>query len=342
AALNRNSVWDRVIMVFAVSGHSIPNFFLAVLLIMLFAVGLNLSGVFQIGTSLTRLGGSGPQDGVSGSFATGVLATIVATPCSAPFMAVAVGTALAASELTALAIFAAMGLGLAAPFVALTLMPGLAKALPKPGVWMERLKQALAFLLYATAVWLVWVLAQLVGIEAMLGALVALVLVALAAWLFGLSQRGGGRSHKISGALAVLALLAAGFSAWPSLTGTPPRAIAMAAAGSSEAYSPGRLAALRQNEDAVFLNVTAAWCISCKVNERVVFETEDFRALLAEEDITYVTADWTRRDPDVSALLEGFGRAGVPLYVYYPAGGAPKVLPQILTLSMLENAFTAN
>ncbi|MEM8664087.1 MAG: thioredoxin family protein [Pseudomonadota bacterium] len=252
------------------------------------------------------------------------------------------GALVGASETVALGVFAAMGLGLAAPFVALTLVPGLARALPKPGVWMARLKEALAFPLYVTAVWLVWVLAQLVGIDMILGALVALVLVAMAAWLYGLSQRGSGRSHRASAALAALALVAAGFAAWPTMTGTPAQPIAVANAGQSKAYTPALLTELRQNADAVFLNVTAAWCISCKVNERVVFQSDGFRALLAAQDVTYMTADWTRRDPDVSTLLEDFGRAGVPLYVYYPAGGAPEVLPQILTLSMLEDTFAAN
>ena len=311
--------------------------FVAVMAAALFAVGLNLSGVFEIGAGLTRLGGRGPQDGVGGAFATGCLATVVATPCTAPFMAVAIGTALAASELTALGVFFALGLGLATPFVLLTLVPGLARVLPRPGGWMARLKEALAFPLYATVAWLVWVLAQLVGIEAMLGALVALVLVGLGAWLYGLSQRGGGRSHRAASVLAVLSLIAAVFLAWPSVTGAPP--VAVARASDSEPFSPERLAALESSRQPVFLNVTAAWCITCKVNERVVFDGADFRDLLAERGVTFMTADWTRRDPDVTALIDRFGRAGVPLYVYFPPEGTPKVLPQILTLASLEDAF---
>ncbi|MEM9222280.1 MAG: protein-disulfide reductase DsbD domain-containing protein [Pseudomonadota bacterium] len=313
--------------------------FVAVMAALLFAIGLNLSGIFEIGASLTRLGGRGPQDGAAGSFATGCLATIVATPCTAPFMAVAVGTALAASDFTAIGVFAAMGLGLAAPFVALTLLPGLAKILPKPGVWMTRLKEFLAFFLYATAAWLVWVLAQLVGIDTMLGALVALVLLGLAAWLYGLSQRGSGRSHKTASALAAVAMLAAVLAAWPTVTGTPAGPIASASASDGVPFSPTRLADLRSDGTSVFLNVTAAWCISCKVNERVVFGSSGFRPLLERNDVTFMTADWTRRDPEVSTLLEEFGRAGVPLYVYFPGDGEPQILPQILTLSMLDDAF---
>lgn len=314
--------------------------FVAVVAAVIFLVGLNLSGVFEVGLGLTRLGGTGPQDGVAGSFATGVLATVVATPCSAPFMAVAIGTALMASTPVALMVFAAMGLGLALPFVLLALLPGLARIMPKPGVWMVRLKQVLAFPLYATVAWLIWVAAQLVGVDALLGLLMALVLVGFAAYLFGLSQRGAGRSHKVASGLAVASIAAAFFVAWPAATGQAPVGVSAAVAGASEPYSPGRLQSLEAQGRPVFLNVTAAWCISCKVNERVVFDSAGFQSLIGESGITYMTADWTRRDPDVTSLMERFGRAGVPLYVYFPQGRAPEILPQILTLSMLETAFS--
>ncbi|WMS42819.1 protein-disulfide reductase DsbD family protein [Acuticoccus sp. MNP-M23] len=303
----------------------------------IFAVGLNLSGVFEIGTGLTRLGGRGPQDGVAGSFATGVLATIVATPCTAPFMAVAIGMALGSSAMLALGVFMAMGVGLGLPFVLLALMPGLSRLLPRPGAWMVRFKQALAFPLYATAAWLVWVLAQLVGVDALFGAFLALLLVALAAWLLGLAQRGGGRSHRVAAVLAGISLVAAGVAGWPSVSARPP-AVAATMAGTT-AFTPQSLEALRGNGQPVFLNVTAAWCITCKVNERVVFESDAFETLLADTGTTMMTADWTRRDPDVTALMDGFGRAGVPLYIYYPAAAAPEVLPQILTISALQSAF---
>ena len=312
--------------------------FVALIAAAIFAVGLNLSGVFEIGAGLTRLGGRGPQDGVAGSFATGVLATIVATPCTAPFMAVAIGMALTASAPLALGVFMAMGLGLALPFVVLALLPGLSRLLPRPGAWMVRFKQALAFPLYATAAWLVWVLAQLVGVDALFGALLALLLIALGAWLYGLSQRGRAVSHRVAAGLAVVSLAAAVFAGWPSVSARPPAAVAAASAGTM-AFTPQNLETLRAAEQPVLLNVTAAWCISCKVNERVVIETDAFRDLLAGSGTTFMTADWTRRDPDVTALMDGFGRAGVPLYVYYPAGGVPEVLPQLLTLSVLQDAF---
>lgn len=306
---------------------------------LLFLVGLNLSGVFEIGAGLTRLGGRGPQEGVAGSFATGCLATVVATPCTAPFMAVAVGTALAASYATALSVFLAMGLGLATPFVLLSLVPGLARVLPRPGVWMARLKEVLAFPLYATAAWLVWVLAQLVGLDAMLGVLFALVLLGLAAWLFGLSQRGSGRSHMAAAGLSGLSLVAALVTAYPTVMATPATPVRSAITVAGEDYSPGRLTALRAEGRPVFVNATAAWCITCKVNERVVFDTAAFRDLLGKRGVTMLTADWTRRDPDVTALIEEFGRAGVPLYLYFPSEGDPIVMPQILTQSTIERIF---
>jgi thiol:disulfide interchange protein DsbD len=239
-----------------------------------------------------------------------------------------------------LAVFAALGLGLAAPFVILAAVPGLARVLPRPGVWMERLKQALAFPMYGTAAWLVWVLAQLAGVDALVPVFAALVLTGLAAWLYGLSQRGAERSHRIATGLAAASLIAGVVALWPAATGTPPRAVAAASASElSQPFTPARLAALRQESTPVFVNVTAAWCITCKVNERVVFEDERFADLLRETGTTYLVADWTRRDPDISRFMEEFGRAGVPLYVHFDASGEAEVLPQVLTLSALTNRF---
>jgi thiol:disulfide interchange protein DsbD len=204
---------------------------------------------------------------------------------------------------------------------------------------MVRLRQALAFPLYATAAWLVWVLAQLAGTDAMLPALAAFVLVGLAAWLAGLAPAGG-RGRAVASGLALASLAGAGLAMWPAATGTPPAAVTPArAAALAEPFSPGRLAALQAEGRPVFVNVTAAWCITCKVNERVALATGSFRDLLARTGTVYLEADWTRRDPDVSHYIETFGRAGVPLYVYYPAGAAPEVLPQILTPATLEDVL---
>ncbi|MEM8853292.1 MAG: thioredoxin family protein, partial [Pseudomonadota bacterium] len=313
--------------------------FVSAMAVLLFALGLSLSGVFDIGVGLTRLGGRGPNDGVPGSFATGVLATVVASPCTAPFMAVALGAALAASTETAAAVFAALALGFATPFTLLCVVPGLARVLPKPGVWMERLKQALAFPLYASAAWLVWVLAQLTGVDSLLTILGGFVMVALAAWLYGLSQRGAMPSHKVAAVFALICLAVGGAAFWNAVTAVPVLARDTAPPPRGEPFTPQRLTDLREAGNNVFLNVTAAWCISCKVNERVVLQTKRFDTLLTDYDVTYLEADWTRRDPDITRLMEEFGRAGVPLYVYYPSGGSPEILPQILTNAVVEDAF---
>ncbi|MBJ3778403.1 protein-disulfide reductase DsbD family protein [Acuticoccus mangrovi] len=313
--------------------------FVAAMALLTFAVGLNLSGLFEVGAGLTRFGGRGGDGGIGGSFATGALATVVATPCTAPFMAVAIGAALATSPLIALAVFAALGVGLAAPFVLIALIPGLARILPKPGVWMVRLKQALAFPLYATAAWLVWVLAQIVGVDALLAVLAGAVLLAMAGWLYGLSQRGTGRSHRIASGLAVASLAASLAAIWPAANGTPVSVAPASAAGPAAPFTPDRLAALTAAGRPVLVNATAAWCITCKVNERVVFDTAEFDRMLKAHDVTYLVADWTRRDPDVTRLIERFGRAGVPLYLMFDKRGEATILPQILSFSTLKSAF---
>jgi thiol:disulfide interchange protein/DsbC/DsbD-like thiol-disulfide interchange protein len=339
-------------------GFQLQNpLFVAILAYVIFAVGLNLSGVYEIGA---RLGGIGSaltaRSGPGGSFATGVLAVILASPCSAPFMAASIGFALTQGPGVTLAIFAALGLGLALPFLLVSLVPGAARLLPKPGVWMLRLRQVLAFPMYATAAWLIWVLVQQTSVDAVFAVLVGLVLVAFALWLFGLVQYGELKSRRPALAVAAVGALAAVALLVPSATTAFPTAGApgqlrpgpgepgTAAAGTlaeQVAFSPARLEGLRREGRQVFLNVTAAWCITCKVNERVVFAGEDFRDLLEATGATYMVADWTRRDADISALLEGFGRAGVPLYVVFPAnGGTPKVLPQILTEGILREALS--
>lgn len=309
--------------------------FVAAMALVLFAVGLNLSGVYEIGTSLTRAGGAGQGEGLKSAFATGALATVVATPCTAPFMAVAIGAALAAPAGAAMAVFAALGIGLALPFALLCLVPGLARILPRPGPWMVRLRQALAFPVYATAAWLVWVLVQLAPADAVLAALAAAVLLALALWLFGLAQSGSGR---VAGVLALLALVASIGALVPTVTNGL-RPVSPVSAADADAYSPERVTALRAEGRGVFVNATAAWCITCKVNEARIFDDQAFTDLLTETGVVFLTADWTRRDAAISRFLEGFGRAGVPLYVYYPAVGEPQVLPQILTLADLDSAF---
>ncbi len=321
----------------------------AVLAYVIFAVGLNLSGLFEVGASLTRAGNLDRGSGRAGAFLTGLLAAVVATPCTAPFMALAIGFALTAGTGTTLVVFLALGLGLALPFLLLSLVPGLARLMPRPGAWMVRLRQALAFPMYLAAAWLVWVLAQQAGADAILLTLVGFVGLAFGGWLLGLAQHGAagrGRRTALAGAAAgglaaivMLVPLALGTTAGSATAATRP---AGQAGVMAEPYSPARLAALRAEGRAVFLNVTAAWCISCKVNEQVALAGDGFREALAAGDYVYMVGDWTRRDEDITRLLADFGRAGVPLYAVYPAGGgAPTVLPQILTEGMVVEALSA-
>jgi len=295
---------------------------------LMLAVGLNLSGVFRV---------SGPStSGTGGSFGTGLLAVIVATPCTAPFMATAIGAALTLPPAASLAIFGAMGLGMALPYALLGVFPALGRLLPRPGAWMERLRQFLAFPMYAAAAWLVWVLAQQAGPDGVLTALVGAVLIALAAWAYGVAQQSARTPRRLSQSLAVAALFAA-LAMLPLLGTAPP---ASAAPASGEAWSPQRLAELRSEGRPVFVNLTAAWCISCKVNERLAIHTEATQRAFAVAGVTQLKGDWTRGDAAITALLREHARDGVPLYLLYPGGGGqPAVLPQILTEGIIMEAL---
>lgn len=297
--------------------------FVAVLAWLMLAVGLNLSGVFNVGGPVGVGQGLAARGGHLGSFATGALAVLVATPCTAPFMAAALGAAFLMPWPATLAVFFALGLGMAAPYALLALFPGLAARLPRPGAWMERLKQFLAFPMYAAAAWLLWVLAQQAGPDGLALGFVGALLVSLAAWLAGLGARlpRGGAVVAVVAALALLPLLAP----------APPRAAAEVPGG-AEPWSAARVAELQAQGRPVFVNMTAAWCISCKVNERVALDTATVQGAFATRNVAYLKGDWTRGDPAITALLRAQGREGVPLYLLYPAGGgAPKLLPEILT-----------
>ena len=308
--------------------------------LLMFGVGLNLSGVFEIvgfggGESLTRAGGA------VGSFFTGVLAVAVAAPCTAPFMAAALGYALTQSAMLALGIFLALGLGFAAPFVLIGVSPMLMRALPRPGAWMLRFKQALAFAMYGTAAWLVWVLAQQAGANAVAAVLAAMVAAGFGAWIWGVSRNASPRGRGISALVTLIAIVAA-LSCLSFLKSAPAQASSINVTGiPSEAYSAQRLASLRAQNRAVFVNATAAWCITCLVNDETALSRVAVRSAFEDKHIAYLIADWTRRDPAITDLLSVHGRSGVPLYLYYAPGAAePIVLPQILTegevLSTLE------
>lgn len=312
---------------------------------LLLAVGLNLSGVFEVGGRFAGVGGRlTTLGGHAGSLFTGLLVVVVATPCTAPFMGAAVAAAAVSPPATTMAIFAALGLGLAAPYGLLGLVPGLARLLPRPGAWMLTLKQALAFPMYGAAVWLAWVVSEQAGSTGVLVVLSGAVLVGLAAWLLGLTQQAGGRTTRaIAGSVAALSMVAAAaLLATPaSFAGGPDRAVAgqetdgQGTADGITPYSADRLAALRADGRPVFVNMTAAWCVTCIVNERVVLATDAVRQAFAERGVTYLKGDWTSADPAITDYLRARGRDGVPLYVYYPPAGDAVVLPQILTVDLV-------
>lgn len=312
----------------------------AALAFLLFAMGLSLSGIVHVGGGIAGIGdGLTRRGGLEGSFFTGVLATVVATPCTAPFMGSAVGFALTQPAGVALAVFASLGLGLALPFLVLTTWPAAVRRLPRPGAWMDVLKGALAFPIYATAAWLIWVLAQQVGPTGLLSALIGLVLVGFSAWAWEHARGAGpvwraiGRGAAIA-ALIALAGLAAGLERDP---GASP--VAVAEAGAIEPFTQARLDALVAERRPVFVNMTAAWCITCQVNERTTLRSAAVQDAFKARGITSLKGDWTNQNPEITRLLERHGRSGVPLYLLYAGSGAPVLLPQILTQSAVLAAL---
>jgi len=305
--------------------------FVGALVYLFFAFGLSLSGVFTVGTRVMGVGQSlTERQGLGGSFATGVLAVVVASPCTAPFMGSALGYAVTQPPVVALAIFAALGLGLASPFLLIGFVPQIARRLPKPGAWMEHFKQAMAFPLYLSVVWLLWVLSRQAGSEALLTVMIGMVLVAFAAWLWH-------RQHIVLRGLRIAALLLAiGLLAWPGMRTQPSAA---SEAVGAHVWSPERVAELRAQGKTVFVNFTADWCITCLANERTTLSSQAVQQALAREDVHYLKADWTRSDPRITRALAEFGRNGVPLYVVYRDGEAPDVLPQLLTTDRVLNAL---
>jgi thiol:disulfide interchange protein DsbD len=303
--------------------------FVAIMAWVLFGVGLNLSGVFVFSGPTGAGQRLAARRGLLGSFATGLLAVLVATPCTAPFMTVAVAAGLAGAPPVTLAVFAAMGLGLAAPYVLLASVPAVTRALPRPGRWMEVLKQALAFPMYGACAWLVWVESQVSGPSGVLAVAAGLVLLGFAAWVLGLARSGFGRRiGRVVAAGAALAALGV-LSALAAVTPAP----AAADAAGTEPFSDARLATARAEGKPVFVNITAAWCVTCLVNERVALDSPSVQRAFADHGVIYLKGDWTRQDPGIARFLHEHGREGVPLYLLFPAPGAgePVTLPQLLT-----------
>ncbi len=322
---------------------------IGLLAMLLFMIGLNLAGLFEFSGRFAGAGASLAQkQGASGSFFTGVLATLVATPCTAPFMGVAMGFALTQSAPVAMGIFLMLGFGLALPYLLLAFIPALRHILPKPGAWMEKFKEFLAFPMFASAAWLVWVLAQQAGPMGVLSILLSFVMAAFAIWVFTHLKKKG--FLRVLGMIAIIASLGFVAISMVSLRGGPISKDPLVAAAIDqnwEDYSAERLDTYLQEGYPVFVNMTAAWCITCKVNERVALNTDETRNLFESRGIKYLKGDWTNRDPEITKFLSRYGRGGVPLYVYYGPRDEntgqrpePKVLAQILTPSLVKDEIT--
>jgi thiol:disulfide interchange protein/DsbC/DsbD-like thiol-disulfide interchange protein len=310
--------------------------FVAAMACFIFLLGLSLSGAFSFGASLMGLGqkqvGAG---GDRGAFMTGVLACVVASPCTAPLMGVALGYAVTLPAPAAMTIFLALGFGLAFPLLLISLVPALSRWLPRPGRWMETFKQAMAFPLYLTALWLLWVLGRQVGLEPVIGVLAGMLLFAFALWLWPGPVSLAPATRRVAAVLIALPAL------WLVLPQGDAGSASAAGNGSGAmAFAPEALAALRAEGRPVLVNMTADWCITCKVNEHAALSGPGFHAGLAQHEVAYMVGDWTHSNPAITHYLAAFGRNGVPLYVLYPRGnGPPEVLPQILTPGLMRDAL---
>jgi thiol:disulfide interchange protein len=305
--------------------------FVIFLIYLFFVMGLAFSGYLEIGSGLMSVGQSPDnEEGLGSSFMTGVLATTVASPCTAPFMGPALGFAISQPSYVALLVFAFLGLGMALPFILLTWIPGVSQKLPRPGQWMDTFKQFLSFPLYITAVWLLWVAGRQTNIDVAATVVIGLVLIAMAIWLWKLNQSTGLSRSKILASACLIGALAL-----PTLSVSESREEPL-----WQTYSPQLLSDLRSNGQAVFINLTADWCITCLVNEKVALGSDTFYQALAENNITYLKGDWTNNDPEITKLLNQYQRSGVPLYLMYPNGqGEPEILPQILLEPMIMEAI---
>jgi thiol:disulfide interchange protein DsbD len=308
--------------------------------LLFFVLALNLSGLFHVGMSLLSLAGTFRlRNDYADSALSGLLATLVATPCTAPFMGAALGFAFTQPAVEAMPVFSALALGMSSPYLLLCFWPALVRRIPRPGRWMETLRQLLAFPLYLTVVWLVWVLGKQAGVDAVARLLAGLTLIAAALWMVG-RWRGSTETGKRAATIVALVLAVAGFVfAWPG--NKTAEAVAEQVSGPWMPWSPDAVALARAEGRAVFVDFTAAWCVTCQVNKRLVLESDAVRARFEERNVVRLRADWTNQDAQITAALRDLGRIGVPVYAVYAAGskGAPTLLPELLTQERVLRAI---
>ncbi len=310
---------------------------IAALAYLFFVMGLSMSGLINFGSSLMGTGQNLTQkSGLSGSFFTGVLAAVVASPCTAPFMGAALGFALTQPAIACLAVFAALGFGMALPLLILCYLPTLAARLPKPGAWMDNLKQFLAFPLYLSAIWLLWVFGRQTSVSGMAALCAGAVAIAFGCWLLGREARGLWqlvRRISIVSSWAIALMLV-----WQGSESHEQKAISDSR---WQAYSPELVASLRAEGRPVFINLTADWCLTCLANERIALHTQGVEQTFDALNVATIKGDWTNTDPKITELLQEYGRSGVPLYLWFPANSSGKaiILPQLLTPDLLINTL---
>lgn len=308
-----------------------PSFVVA--MIFLFSLlCANLAGFIEFGGRLMGVGSNlASREGYSGSFFTGMLAVVVATPCTAPFMGTAIGVVLGQPAWAVFLVFTALALGLAAPFVALSYQPRLVKALPRPGAWMERLKEFFAFPLAATVIWLFWVLALQIGVNGLLYVAIALLLYFAFIWA---------RKRFLHPVVKSAAWILLGLAIVCVMSGLKQKAASVAAAEGWQEYSAAKVSAALSEKKSVFIDFTAAWCLTCQVNKAAVLERASMAEFFREKEVVLFRADWTNSDPEITKALEAYGRIGVPVYAAYSRGSEkPVLLPQILTEDIVKKAF---
>ncbi len=320
--------------------HLQSPWFVACLAYLFFVMGLAMSGLLELGARFMGLGGAlADQSGYTGSFFTGVLAVVVASPCTAPFMGTALGYAMTQPPAVALSVFAALGFGMALPFLVLSSAPKLTGFMPKPGPWMDSFKRFMAFPLYATCIWLLWVIGNQTSVNGMAIVLLGCLMLALSIWLWHETVRTSGWKRRKTLGSATAAVIAVVILGSPLLT--PNNGKPLSGDEDWHPYSAKTLQQIRSSKQPVFVDITADWCITCLANERVTLGTDYVKQAFRDNGVIYLKGDWTNHDPEITHLLRKYGRSGIPLYLLYPADPDKEatILPQLLTTEIVQNAL---